>query len=106
MNIFFNEKNATNREIFNLLTSAENELKDLIKVNDDEIKIKYNKINNNAKMIKNEYEKKEKKKKKKEKKEKKKKEKKKKEKKKEEKKKKKKEKKEEENHEIIKILNL
>ncbi len=102
MNIFFNEKNATNREIFNLLTSAENELKDLIKVNDDEIKIKYNKINNNAKMIKNEYEKKEKKKKKKEKKEKKKKEKKKKEEKKE---KKKKKKKDEENHEIIKILN-
>ena len=103
MNIFFSEKNATNREIFNSLTSAENESKDLIKVNNNEIKIKYNKMNDNAKMIKNEYEKKEKKKKEKKKKEKKKKDKKKKEEKKEKKKKKKKKKKDEENHEIIKI---
>jgi len=100
MNTFSSEKNATNREIFNSLTSTENELKDLIKVNNDEIKIKYNKMNNNAKMIKNKYKKKEKKKKEKEKKEKKKKEKKKKEEKEKEKKKKKKD---EENHEIIKI---
>ncbi len=92
MNIFFNEKNATNREILNSLTSAENESKNLIKVDDDEIKMKYNKIRDNAKMIKNKYKKKEKKKKEKKKKEKKKKE-----------KKKKEEKKDEENHEIIKI---
>ncbi len=93
MNVFFSEKNATNRKIFNSLTSIKNESKNLIKVNDNEIKIKYNKIRDNAKMIKNEYEKKEKKKKEKKKKEKKKKE-----------KKKKEEKKDEENHEIIKIL--
>ncbi len=96
MNIFFSEKNATNREIFNSLTLIKNELKNLIKVNNDEIKIKYNKMKNDAKMIKNEYKKKEKKKKEKKKKEKK---------KKEKKKKKKKKKKDEENHEIIKILN-
>ena len=98
MNAFSSEKNATNREIFNSLTSAENESKDLIKVNNNEIKIKYNKIRDNVKIIKNKYEKKEKKKK-----EKKKKDKKKKEEKKEKKKKKKKKKKDEENHEIIKI---
>ncbi len=92
MNTFFSEKNATNREILNSLTSIKNESKNLIKVDDDEIKIKYNKIKDNAKMIKNEYKKKEKKKKKKKKEEKKKKE-----------KKKKEEKKDEENHEIIKI---
>ncbi len=97
MNVFFSEKNATNREILNSLTSTENELKNLIKVNNDKIKMKYNKIKNNAKMIKNEYKKKEKKKKEKKKKEKK------KEEKKEEKKKKKKKKKDEENHKIIKI---
>ncbi len=94
MNAFSSEKNATNHEILNLLTSIKNELKNLIKVDNDEIKIKYNKIRNDAKMIKNEYKKKEKKKKEKKKKEKKKKE-----------KKKKEEKKDEENHEIIKILN-
>ena len=70
MNVFFSEKNATNREILNSLTLTENESKNLIKVNKDEIKIKYNKIRNDAKMIKNEYEKKEKKKKEKKKKEK------------------------------------
>ncbi len=92
MNAFFSEKNATNREILNSLTSIKNESKNLIKVNNNEIKMKYNKIRDDAKMIKNEYEKKEKKKKEKKKKEKKKKE-----------KKKKEEKKDEENHEIIKI---
>ncbi len=97
INTFSSEKNATNREILNLLTSVKNELKNLIKVNNNEIKIRYNKIRDNAKIIKNEYKKKEKKKK-----EEKKKEKKKKEQKKEEKKKKKK-KKNKENHEIIKI---
>ncbi len=40
MNVFFNEKNATNRKIFNLLTLTENESKNLIKVDDNEIKIK------------------------------------------------------------------
>ena len=44
MSIFFNEKNATNREILNLLTLTENELKNLIKVDNDEIEIKYNKM--------------------------------------------------------------
>ncbi len=98
MNTFSSEKNATNREILNSLTLTENELKNLIKVNNNEIIIRYNKMRNDTKMIKNEYKKKEKKKK-----EKKKKEKKKKEEKKEGKKKKKKKKKDEENHEIIKI---
>ncbi len=37
MNAFSSEKNATNRKIFNLLTSIKNELKDLIKVNNNEI---------------------------------------------------------------------
>jgi len=106
MNIFSSEKNATNREILNSLTLIKNESNDLIKVNDNEIKIRYNKIRNDMKIIKNEYKKKEKRKKEKKKKEKKKKKKKKKEEKKEEKKKKKKKKKkDEENHEIIKILN-
>ncbi len=94
MNVFSSEKNAANREILNSLTSIKNELKNLIKVDDDEIKMKYNKIRDNAKIIKNEYEKKEKKK-----------EEKKKEEKEKEEKKKKEKKKEEENHEIIKILN-
>ncbi len=102
MNAFSSEKNAANHEILNSLTSTENESKNLIKVNNNEIEMKYNKMRNDAKMIKNEYEKKEKKKKEKKKKEKKKKEKKKKEKKKKEKKKKENEKKEE-NHEIIEI---
>ncbi len=82
INIFFSEKNATNREILNSLTLIKNELKNLIKINNNEIKIKYNKIRNNAKMIEKKYKKKKKKKKE---------------------KKKKEEKKDEENHEIIKI---
>ncbi len=92
MNVFSSEKNETNREILNSLTLTENESKNLIKVDNDEIKMKYNKIRDNAKMIKNEYKKKEKKKKKKKKEEKKK-----------EEKTKKEEKKDEENHKIIKI---
>ena len=62
MNVFSSEKNATNRKIFNSLTLTENELKNLIKVYNDEIKIRYNKIRENAKIIKNEYKKKKKKK--------------------------------------------
>ncbi len=44
MNTFSSEKNATNREILNSLTLTENELKNLIKVDNDEIEIKYNKM--------------------------------------------------------------
>ncbi len=62
MNVFSSEKNATNRKIFNSLTLTENELKNLIKVYNDEIKIRYNKIRENAKIIKNDYNNKKKKK--------------------------------------------
>jgi len=37
MSTFSSDKNAGNREILNSLTSANNELKDLIKVDDNEI---------------------------------------------------------------------
>jgi hypothetical protein len=55
---FSSNKNAVNRKIFNLLISIDDELKNLIEINDDEIEIKYSKIENNVKMTKNEYEKK------------------------------------------------
>ena len=51
LNIFSSEKNTTNREILNSLALIKNELKSLIKVNNNEIKIKCNKIKNNAKII-------------------------------------------------------
>jgi len=63
MNTFFSNKNAINYKILNSLTSTDDKLKNLIEINDDEIKIKYSKIKNDTKMMKNEYEKKKKKKK-------------------------------------------
>jgi len=60
MNTFFSNKNAINREIFNSLTLTDDELKNLIEIDDDEIKMKYSKIENDAKMMKNEYKKKKK----------------------------------------------
>jgi len=63
MNTFSNDKNAINYEIFNSLISTDDELKNLIEIDDDKIEMKYNKIENDAKMMKNEYEKKKKKKK-------------------------------------------
>jgi translation initiation factor 2 alpha subunit (eIF-2alpha) len=62
MNTFSSDKNAINREIFNSLTLTDDKLKNLIEINDDEIEMKYSKIENDAKMTKNEYEKKKKKK--------------------------------------------
>jgi len=61
INIFSSNKNAINREILNSLTSINDELKNLIEINDNEIEMKYSKIENDAKMTKNEYEKKKKK---------------------------------------------
>jgi len=65
MNTFSSDKNAINREIFNSLTSTDDELKDLIEIDDNEIEVKYSKVEDDAKMTKDEYEKKKKKKKKK-----------------------------------------
>ncbi len=55
MSTFSSDKNVANRKIFNFLNSINNELKNLIKINDNKIKIKYEKVKDNAKMIKNEY---------------------------------------------------
>jgi len=63
MNTFSNNKNAINHKIFNSLILTDDELKNLIEINDDEIEMKYSKIKNDAKIMKNEYEKKKKKKK-------------------------------------------
>ena len=52
---FSNDKNVANREILNSLNSINNEFKNLIKVNDNKIKIKYEKVKNNAKIIENKY---------------------------------------------------
>jgi len=62
MNTFSSNKNVINHKIFNSLILTDNKLKNLIEINDDEIEIKYSKIKNDAKMMKNEYEKKKKKK--------------------------------------------
>ncbi len=55
MNTFFSDKNVANCEILNSLNLINNELKNLIKVNDDKIEVKYEKVKDDAKMIKNEY---------------------------------------------------
>jgi len=52
---FSSDKNVANRKIFNSLNSIDNELKNLIKVNNNEIKVKYEKVENDAKIIENEY---------------------------------------------------
>jgi len=39
-NTFANNKNATNRKIFNSLRSIDNDAKDLIKINNNKVKIK------------------------------------------------------------------
>jgi len=62
MNTFSSNKNAINCKIFNSLILIDNELKNFLEINDDEIEMKYSKIKNDAKMMKNEYEKKKKKK--------------------------------------------
>ncbi len=48
------------RKIANLIVSLDNLLNDIIKINDNDKKIKFNKTKNDIKMIKNEYEKKKK----------------------------------------------
>jgi len=53
---FFSDKNVANREILNSLNSINNELKNLIKINDNKIEVKYKKVKNNAKIIEDEYE--------------------------------------------------
>jgi len=58
MNTFSSNKNAINHKIFHSLISTDDELKNLIEIDDDEIEIKYSKLENDAKMMKNEYEKK------------------------------------------------
>ncbi len=46
------------RKIANLTASLDNLLDDIIKINDNDKKIKFSKTENNVKMMKNEYEKK------------------------------------------------
>ncbi len=46
------------RKIANLITSLNNLLNDIIKINDNDKKIKFSKTKNDVKMMKNEYEKK------------------------------------------------
>ncbi len=55
MSTFSSDKNVANREIFNSLKSINNELKNLIEMNDNKIKVKYEKVEDDAKMIKNKY---------------------------------------------------
>jgi len=55
VNTFSSDKNVANREILNSFNSINIELKNLIKVNDNKIKVKYKKVKDNAKIIKNEY---------------------------------------------------
>jgi len=55
VNTFSSDKNVANRKIFNFLYSINNELKNLIKMNNNKVEIKYKKVKNNAKMIENEY---------------------------------------------------
>jgi len=52
---FFSDKNVANREILNSFNSIDNELKNLIKINNNKIKVKYEKVEDNAKIIKNKY---------------------------------------------------
>ncbi len=55
MSTFFSDKNVANREILNSFNSIDNELKNLIKINNNKIKVKYEKVEDNAKIIKNKY---------------------------------------------------
>jgi len=55
VNTFSSDKNVANHKIFNFLYSINNELKNLIKMNNNKVEIKYKKVKNNAKMIENEY---------------------------------------------------
>jgi len=52
---FSNDKNVVDREILNSLNSVNNELKNLIKINNDKTEVKYEKVKNDAKIIKNKY---------------------------------------------------
>jgi len=53
---FFSDKNVANHKILNFLNSINNELKNLIKMNNNRVEIKYEKVKDNTKIIKNEYE--------------------------------------------------
>ncbi len=55
MSTFSNDKNVANRKILNSLNSIDNKLKNLIKINNNKIEVKYKKVKDNAKIIKNEY---------------------------------------------------
>ena len=55
MSTFFSDKNVANRKILNSLNSIDNKLKNLIKINNNKIEVKYKKVKDNAKIIKNEY---------------------------------------------------
>jgi len=52
---FVSDKNVANRKIFNFFNSINDELKNLIKMNNDRTKIKYKKVEDNVEIIKNEY---------------------------------------------------
>jgi len=51
---FSSDQNVVDRKILNSLNSINNELKNLIKINNNKIKVKYEKVENNA-IIKNKY---------------------------------------------------
>jgi hypothetical protein len=55
VNTFFSDKNVANCKILNSFNSINNKLKNLIKVNNNKIKIKYEKVEDNAKIIENKY---------------------------------------------------
>ncbi len=54
MSTFSSDQNVVDRKILNSLNSINNELKNLIKINNNKIKVKYEKVENNA-IIKNKY---------------------------------------------------
>ncbi len=56
MSAFSNEKNAIDRKIVNSLNSSNDESDNIIEIDDDDKKMKFSKRNDDANMIKNEYE--------------------------------------------------
>jgi len=56
MSAFLNEKNAIDRKIVNSLDSSDDESNDIIKIDDDDKKMKFSKKNDDADMIENENE--------------------------------------------------
>lgn len=55
IDIFASDKNVADRKILNSLSSIDDESKDLIEVDNDGIGVKYEKVEDDAKMMKNKY---------------------------------------------------